>query len=56
MKKYLFFIISIFISLGLFAQDKEKKSDIIKQTDHFGFTAMGYYNYATGFQVKIRRV
>jgi len=46
MKKYLFFILSILISTGIFAEEKEKKSDKIEQTDHFGFTAMGYYNYA----------
>jgi hypothetical protein len=45
MRKFLFFtVIFIFISSSIFAQDR--RSDRILQTDHFGITAMAYYNYA----------
>jgi len=44
MKRFLLLGISLLIIIGLQAQDR--RSDKILQTDHFGFTAMAYYNFA----------
>lgn len=44
MKKFLLFTILFLFFFNVYSQDK--RSSKITQKDYFGFTAMGFYNYA----------
>ncbi len=46
MKKYLLLILTGLFCFSINTNAQHKRSDVIKQTDRFGFTAMSYYNYA----------